>query len=75
MHNPKLNPSRLNDNSQQVEIFNELGGTVFSPREALRAKDTLRLGLKAVHQIGHDLNDGRLVAIALRCLLSIRALS
>jgi hypothetical protein len=75
MPDRNLTPTRLHDNPRQVESTQAAAGTVISAREAASAKDALRLGLKAVHQIGSDLGDTRLVAIALRGLLCIRALN
>jgi hypothetical protein len=75
MPDRNLTPTRLRDNPHQVESTQSATGAVISAREAASAKDALRLALRAVHQIGNDLGDTRLVAIALRGLLCIRALN
>jgi hypothetical protein len=75
MPDRNVTPTRLHDNPRQVENTHTATGAVITAREAASAKDALRLGLKAVHQIGNDLGDTRLVAIALRGLLCIRALN
>jgi hypothetical protein len=70
-----LNPAIKNDNPHQVETTHAISGTVFSSREAMQAKEGIRLVLKASHQIARELRDPRLTALALRGMLYVRALT